>query len=159
MEQDEADSFGILIGQLRGFANAENDKLVIGFVHPNGEPELRVAPTPVTAQIGNPQLRSVVASLGSILPSGTQKIGVVFPARSGGKQIVAVPPTKGLGSGLCAAGVVSGGVASVGLFRIPGGDSWREAHGELDWLCEEMRRFIGGDGIEPTEAEVFSVQH
>lgn len=34
MEQDEADSFGILIGQLRGFANAENDKLVIGFVHP-----------------------------------------------------------------------------------------------------------------------------
>ncbi len=31
MDQDEAESFATLIGQLRGFANAENDKLAPAF--------------------------------------------------------------------------------------------------------------------------------
>ncbi len=154
---DDPASFEALVGQLCGFAHSERDKLVIGFTRPDGEPELRVAPPQVTAGIGNAQLCSLIESIDTLAPEGTKKIGIAFPASMRETEIIAQPPSGEQGSAICVAGAMPGGVGSVGLFRPPGSDEWAEAHAELDWLCESMRRFIGGDGIESTEAETFTV--
>jgi hypothetical protein len=156
---DEAAGFRALVGQLCGVGSSSaRNKLVIGFIDANGEPDLRFAPPALTAALSNSQLRNLVSTFQTRLPEGTQKVGLVFPARRGGTEVVARVAGSN-GNAVCVAGGMTDGVGSVGLFLPYASDSWDEAHVELDWLCEPLRDFVGKGHIEGDESAVFKVRY
>ncbi len=153
---DDPASFEELVNGLCGVPREYFGRVAFGYVV-HDKPVIRVHAGGLPRPICDAAVRGLVTTLGTLIPTRTAKAGVVFPAARSGVRMAARPADEATGTAVCVAGVMPGGVASIGLFVPRDSETWDEAHAELNWLCDLLRRYVSPRQTEEEESLVYRV--